>query len=112
MTQLSFEEATKAIAKSKRVDEDTAALLVADLYATANEAEDEHLASARLDPVVADDSLGSYHVPRTDGRRVQVDDGRSPEGAKVAERSRVAAKHDGDRYRELSRRAGFHRIGD
>lgn len=103
---LSYEEAIAAIVKGHSVSEETAALMVADIYpGLADE-------SQTIQDDIAFDPIGDapllYRAPLPEGQPVPVDDERSPAGALAAQAARNEAAAEGDRYRRLSRRTSLH----
>ena len=103
---ISYEDAIRTIQREHRVDEPTAALMVAEIYPSLGDGEERD--SARFDDP---DELGVpfvYHAPVAEGRVVQVDADRSPAGEVAALEARIGAQQDGDHYRRLSRHIGGH----
>ncbi len=99
----SFEEAVAIVAKRRKISEDEAALIVAEEYATLTEIEEADPEGRLLDaPDDAEVWLRQHEVVR--GRPVPIDEDRSAQGTIFAQAERMAAKAEGDWYREMSRR--------
>lgn len=106
----SYEDAIKIIMREHRVDEPTAALMVADVYPALAAFDATSQPDIAFDPVDADSVGLVYHKPSPAGRPVPVDDDRSPAGAIFAQAERLEAKRNGDRYRSMGRRTSMHEI--
>lgn len=103
----SFEEAVQTIMRSRKVDERTAELIVADIYPALHAWDAGSRDDLAFDSV-DDIEVPLYTPPVRRGRVVPIDDPRSPQGAIFAQAERLEAKRNGDRYRAMSRRAGGH----
>jgi hypothetical protein len=106
----SYEDAIKIIMREHKVDEPTAALMVADIYPALTAADEEASRRARVDfDPIDSEALGLlYTPPAPKGRPVPIDDDRSPAGAILAQAERMEAKRTGDHYRNLSKRTSMH----
>lgn len=99
----SFQEAVEAVAKRRNIHEDEAALIVAEEYGQVASIEEAEADDSLLDEVdEAEVWLRQHEAPA--GRPVPIDEERSAMGTMHALAERMAAKEEGDRYRELSRR--------
>lgn len=106
----SFDEAVRILMRQHKVDEPTAALMVADVYPALVAFDRDAEPGLAFDDVDAVDYGMTYTPPAKPGRVVPVDDERSPQGALVAQAERLAAKRSGDRYRQLSRGTSMHTV--
>lgn len=106
--QESYEDAIRIIMREHKVDEPTAALIVADVYPALAAFDASTQPDIAFDPVDAEAVGLVYHKPLPSGRAVPVDDDRSPAGAIFAQAERLAAKRTGDRYRKMSRATSMH----
>lgn len=107
----SYEDAIRIIMREHRVDEPTAALMVADIYPALTAFDATSLPDIDFDPLDTESVGIVYHKPLPAGRAVPVDDDRSPAGALFAQAERLEAKRNGDRYRQMGRRTSMHEAG-
>ena len=107
----SFQEAVEAVAKRRKISEDEAALIVAEEYGQVADYEDTiedrwgHTSSLLDEPDEADVWLRQHEAPS--GRAIPIDEDRSAAGTIFAQAERMAAKADGDYYREMSKRTSM-----
>lgn len=106
MDRLSYSEAVESVMRRRKCSEDEAALLVAEEYRAAVDYEElaspDHLLDSEDEAEVWLRDHG-----QTTGKPVQVDEDRSPAGTIFAQAERMAAKADGDYYREMSKRTSM-----
>lgn len=94
--------------KHKKVDLATAELMVAELYPSLDLA--DSVPDVAFDPIDADSIGLVYHPPVPEGRPVPIDEDRSPAGSLFAQAERLAAKREGDRYRQMSKGTSMHTV--
>ena len=104
----SYEDAIRIIMRQHKVDEPTAALMVADIYPALVSFDRDAEPGLSFDDFDSVDVGVLYTPPAKPGRVVPVDDDRSPAGALFAQAERLEAKRHGDRMRSLSRRTSGH----
>lgn len=101
---LSFEEATTALAKKRRISYEEAELIVAEHYDVYIKPDQEFIVFDDPDWV----EPFNYSKPAPRGRVVRFDEELSPRAALNRERTVAADKMEGDRYRAMSRRTSLH----
>lgn len=104
----SFQEAVEAVAKRRKISEDESALIVAEEYASVASIEEAEPDDTLLDNEDEAELWLRDHTRRAPRRVVKVDEDRSPAGTIQAQADRMQARREGERYRELSRRASLH----
>lgn len=112
MTDISYDEAVRTLMRQHKVDEPTAALMVADVYPALSAFDPDSEPAIAFDNP---DNLGVpavYHPPSPAGRVIPVDDEPSPAWALEAQKARTQAQLDGDHYRNMSRRTSMHTVDD
>lgn len=112
MTDISYDEAVRTIMRQHKVDEPTAALMVADIYPALSAFDPESVPAVAFDRPDEVEVGGVYHPPVEGGRVIPVDDPPSPAWAIETQRRRTEAEVAGDRYRRLSERASLHTVED
>ena len=106
----SFDEAVRILMRQHKVDEPTAALLVADVYPSLVAFDRDAEPDLAFDDFDSVDVGVVYTPPAKPGRVVPVDEDRSPAGSLLAQAERLAAKRNGDRYRKMSQGTSMHTV--
>jgi hypothetical protein len=106
----SYESAIQSIMRERRVDEQTAGLIVAEVYPALVAFDRDAEPDLAFDDFDSVDVGVVYTPPAKPGRVVPVDEDRSPAGSLLAQAERLAAKRNGDRYRKMSKGTSMHTV--